>query len=84
MKITRNLYEKIADTTGTDYEVFANASGFVMLDTYNAMSMLEDLLYKIGIQEEKIEDMKVEIEEYYTLKKFDPYEEYGVEKSDFQ
>lgn len=79
------LFEKISNITGTDYEiVFANKDeiiGFVSEE--NLLNMLEDLLLEIDRLKEVNEDLIKDRDENYELKKFNPYDEYGVSESDF-
>ena len=44
----------------------------------NLLSVIEDLSWEIEHYKEEIKDLKRDINENYELKKFDPYEEYGI------
>lgn len=45
---------------------------------------LEDQYDEIDELKEKYDDLKDDLEENYELKKFDPYDYYGVSKEDFE
>lgn len=60
IKIDQNLYEKIQKITITDYEAEGE-----FIPSKNIEPMLEDLLMEIDRLEEKIEDIKKDVEENY-------------------
>lgn len=76
LKLDFELYEKICNTTMTDYEAVGE-----FLPADSIISILEDLLFEIGVKNEQLEDMKKDIEENY--KPIPPEKEYGVDEKDF-
>ena len=78
LRIDEELYEKITNITGTDYEPVGE-----FLTGDSIIGMLEDLLHEYDVKNEQYEDLKQDIEENYNIKAFDPYEEYGLNKKDF-
>lgn len=69
---------EISDITGVDYELKNN-----LIPVDSLMAALEDMLYEYHHKEEELEDLQNDIENNYELKRFDPYEEYGVSERDF-
>jgi hypothetical protein len=82
MRIKKELIEKIESITMVDYEVMNNETG-CLIPVENIEAVLEDLLLEIDAREEKYEDFKNEVKEFYELKRFDPYKEYGISEKDF-
>lgn len=70
VKFDWEIYKKICEVTGTDYEAIGE---FVPAENFE--SMINDLLHEIDIKKEQIEDLEKDIEENYTLIK--PAKEYG-------
>ena len=74
-------------------EVFIKVADFELLKKYfknydivsidELCGLVEELDYEIERLEEKIRDMQDDIEQYYEPKKFNPYEEYGINERDF-
>lgn len=68
MTIDKELFEKVKKATMTEY-VFYNNVGFtekeVFISDATATGMIEDLLYEIGVLEEKIEDIEQDIHDNY-------------------
>lgn len=73
-----NMIKKVSDITLTDYETIGE---FIPVESL--ISALFDMLYEYNREEERIEDLKNEINENYELKKFNPYDEYGIGANDF-
>lgn len=70
--------KRVSDITGVDYEITGK---FVPVDSI--VCALFDLLCEYGNKEDELEDLKKEVNEHYTLKHVDEYEEYGVSVNDF-
>lgn len=83
MKLDITLYNRICEITGTDYEMAKSKDEESVLAYHDLDTMLEDLVWAYGCLEEHLEDFKRDVEENYELKPFDPYDEYGISKSDF-
>lgn len=86
MKIDKELYEKISEITGVDYEANYYKDPdieYVLVFTDAVVNMLEDLLSEYHHKEEELEDLEQDIEDNYQPRKIDPYEEYGVSRNDF-
>ena len=89
MKLDRELFEKVSNITGTEYEVdylkepcTEDGEAFVIVyDNYQLESMLSDLICEIDRLEERIEDMKQDIEDNYKRKTV--AEQVGISDSDF-
>lgn len=82
MELDLKLYEKICDITGTDYEL-AKGNGNYVLAYHDVDVMLRDLVCAYGVLEEKLEDLKQDVKENYEPKKFNPWEEYGLNPNDY-
>lgn len=85
MKIDKELYEKISEITGIDYEAITYKDPdieYVLVFTDAVVNMLEDLLAEYHHKEEELSDHKAYCEEWHYTK-YDPYEEYGVSERDF-
>lgn len=68
MIISKELYKKIASKTLVDYSGYdlpSNKGKEIFVTEANALCMLEDLLYEIGVLEEKIEDIEQDIHDNY-------------------
>lgn len=70
--------QEVSEITMTDYEVFGKT-----IPVSSLMSAIEDLLVELHREQEKVADLESDIDNYYELKKTDPYEEYGLKESDF-
>jgi hypothetical protein len=70
--------ERVSNITGVDYEITGK---FVPVD--NIVCALLDLLCEYNNKVDELEELKDEINECYTPKHADPYEEYGVSRNDF-
>lgn len=88
--IDQELYEKISKYTGTDYEGNFKKDGWCGTDEPNyivsddsILAMLEDLIWEIEHWKEKYEDLQEDVKENYEIKKFNPYNKYGVSPQDF-
>lgn len=82
MELDLKLYEKISDITGTDYEVAKHNNNYILAYPYIEM-MLKDLVCAYEVLEEKLEDLKQDVKENYEPKKFNPWEEYGLNPNDY-
>ena len=69
---------KVEEITGTDAEIVGK---FVPVN--NLSALLSDLLCEYNHKEEELEDLQNDLNEHYTLKHVDEYEEYGVSVNDF-
>ena len=47
------------------------------------LNLIDELVDEVDRLEDKYKDLEHEIEEYYTPRRIDPYEEYGVNRNDF-
>ena len=88
MRVTPDNYEtlkKASDITLVDYDIkwfdAENYEGYI--DSEGLLSMIEDLIVEYNHKQEEIEDIKQDIEDNYTPRRIDPYEEYGVSRNDF-
>ena len=88
MRVTPDNYEtlkKASDITLVDYDIkwfdAENYEGYI--DSEGLLSMIEDLIVEYNHKQEELEDIKQDIEDNYTPRRIDPYEEYGVSKNDF-
>lgn len=70
--------EKIADITGVDYELKGN-----LVPVDSLIYALKDMLFEYRKKEEEVEDLHQDIEDNYEPKRIDPYDYYGVSRSDF-
>ena len=80
MELDLELYEKICDITGTDYEL-AKGNGNYVLAYHDVDVMLRDLVCAYGVLEEQLEDLKQDIKDNY--KPISHWEEYGISEEDF-
>lgn len=86
MKIDKEVYEKISEITGVDYEGMYYKDpdiDYLLVFSEAVNNMLEDMLVEYNRKVEEIEDLKQDIEDNYEPKKIDPYEEYGISINDF-
>ena len=81
MKISKDLYMRISDKTGTDYDGIVLGDDLFYIEPETIEAMFEDLFCEIDSLEEKIEDMEQDIRDNY--KPISPYEMYGVSERDF-
>lgn len=70
--------KKVSEITGVDYEITGK---FVPVDSLSAA--LFDLLCEYNNKVDELEELKSDLNEHYTLKREDLYEEYGVSRNDF-
>lgn len=70
--------KEIEDITGVDYEITGR---FIPVD--NVVAALFDLLCEYNHKVEELEDLKSDLNDNYTPKHVDPYEECGVSINDF-
>jgi hypothetical protein len=70
--------KKVEEVTGTDAEIIGK---FIPVDSL--LSILDDLLCEYNHKIEELEDLQNDLNEHYTLKRVDEYEEYGVSQNDF-
>lgn len=78
IKLENELIETVEKITDVDYEKQGD-----MLSADELTSMLKDLIYEISKRDEKLEDLKEEMNECYEPKRIDPYYEYGVNERYF-
>ena len=71
-----NLLREIERRTFTDYEILGN---FIPVDSF--ISIIEDLVTEIELLEEKVEDLKEDMEQNY--KPISVSEQYGISNKDF-
>ena len=86
MKIDKEVYEKISEITGVDYEGMYYKDpdiDYLLVFSEAVNNMLEDMLVEYNRKVEEINDLKQDIEDNYEPKKIDPYEEYGISRNDF-
>lgn len=88
MRVTPDNYEtlkKVSDITLVDYDIkwfdAENIDGYI--DSESLLSMIEDLIVEYNHKKEEIEDLHQDIEDNYEPKRIDPYDYYGVSRSDF-
>lgn len=74
----RTMLNKVQEATWTSYEIEGN---YIKAD--NLLVALEDLITTYEALEEQYDDLKRDLEENYEEKNVDPYEFYGVSRSDF-
>lgn len=86
MKVDETVFETLNEVqkiTGTDYDIkwmdADNIDGFVFTD--QLFSMIEDLICEIHNRDEKIEDIKQDIEDNYT--RVSVSSQVGIHDSDF-
>lgn len=70
---------EISQTTGTGIELINNE----LIEVSDLTALLFDLLCEYNHKVEELEDLKSDLNEHYTLKHVDEYEEYGVSRNDF-
>lgn len=70
--------KEVEEITMTDAEVVGK---FIKVD--NLYALLSDLLCEYNHKVEEYEDLESNLNEHYTLKHVDEYEEYGVSVNDF-
>lgn len=86
MKMDKEVYEKISEITGVDYEGMYYKDpdiDYLLVFSEAVNNMLEDMLVEYNRKVEEINDLKQDIEDNYEPKKIDPYEEYGISINDF-
>lgn len=86
MKIDKEVYEKISEITGVDYEGMYYKDpdiDYLLVFSDAVNNMLEDMLVEYNRKVEELEDQKEYCDQWHVNRDFDPYEEYGVSRSDF-
>lgn len=68
----------ISKVTGVDYELRGN-----LVPVDSLIYALKDMLFEYHNKLEEIEDLKQDLEDNYEPRKFNPYDEYGISRSDF-
>ena len=88
MEITEsnyNIFERAMEITGAEYNVMwteaENLEGYMFDDS--VLNIIEDLIMEVDRLKEANEDLIQDRDEHYELKKFNPYNEYGVSEKDF-
>jgi len=86
MRVDENNFDILksaSDITLTDYDIkwfdAENIDGYI--DADNVISMIEDLIYEISYLNEKIENMKRDIEDNY--RRIPMSEQLGINDKDF-
>lgn len=85
MKISKELYQRISELTGVDYEgIVVNEDEFY-IEEENIKIMFKDLLWERDKTEERLTDeLEHEIQNRRdNYKPISPYEMYGVSERDF-
>lgn len=83
MKINKDLYAKLVDYTGTDYEPYQRSGeDYVMLDDTRVMAVIDDLLIELSYRDEKLKDMEEEMKDFADGK-IDKYTYLGLNRNDF-
>ena len=83
MKIDMWLYNRICEITKKDYEA-SKSDDEEYANLYRDIdNIIYDLVEEYDVLEEKYCDLKEDIKENYELKRFNPYEEYGLDESNF-
>lgn len=70
--------KEVEEITGTDTELINH-----LIPSDNLIALLDDLLCEYNHKVEELEDLQSDLNEHYTLKHVDEYEEYGVSRNDF-
>lgn len=65
MIIDKKIYDKVCETTSSGYEPLIETNKEVLLSADGIMSMLEDLIWEVDSQKEKVEDLEQDIEDNY-------------------
>lgn len=65
MIIDRDIYNKVCAITMTGYEPLIETDKKVLLSVDSIMSMLQELMWEIDSQKEKVEDLEQDIEDNY-------------------
>ena len=83
MKIDMWLYNRICEITNEDYEAGKSDDEEYAILYRDIDTIIYDLVYQYDLLEERHNDLLEDLKENYELKKFNPYEEYGISESDF-
>ena len=75
IRLNEELEKKVVEITGVDY------TGELSLEDIE--NMIKDLICEYHKVEEKLEDIKQDINDNYVPRKVNPYEEYGISEKDF-
>lgn len=65
MIIDRDIYDKVCEITTTGYDPLIETDKEVLLSANSIMSMLEELMWEVDSQKEKVEDLEQDIEDNY-------------------
>lgn len=74
------IYEQICNYTGCDYKRNSKTKEVTLEELNN---IIYDLVGEIEERDWNIFELKNDIENYYEPKKFDSYEEYGLNEENF-
>ena len=65
MIIDKEIYDKVCEITYTGYDSLIETDKEVLLSANSIMSMLEELMWEVDKQKEKVEDLEQDIEDNY-------------------
>lgn len=65
MIIDKKIYDKVCEITYTGYDPLIETDKEVLLSVDSIMSMLEELMWEVDSQKEKVEDLEQDIEDNY-------------------
>ena len=65
MIIDKDIYDKVSEITMTDYEPLIENEKEVLLSANSIMSMLQELMWEVDKQKEKVEDLEQDIQDNY-------------------
>ena len=65
MIIDKEIYDKVCEITYTGYNPLIETDKEVLLSANSIMSMLEELMWEVDSQKEKVEDLEQDIEDNY-------------------
>lgn len=77
------LLERVSNKMNLDLNIKEIDNEFYIKQD-DLLSAIDELYDSVGFLEEKIEDLEQDIQENYEPKKFNPYKEYGISKSEFE
>lgn len=77
------LLERVSNKMNLDLNIKEIDNEFYIKQE-DLLSAIDELYDSVGFLEEKIEDLEQDIQENYEPKKFNPYKEYGISKSEFE
>ena len=61
MKISKDLYVRISEITGVDYTGVIVTPEEFYLENETVIAMIKDLICEIGLKEERIENLEMEV-----------------------